>query len=76
MAPPPLFLVNNEMSGSPDDPLKEYEGFLEDLQSLVAERVEEIRALQSSTPPAAFADLAKVVRDWPELVGRVIEDFR
>ena len=64
------------MGGLPEDPLEEYEAFVEDLQSLVAERVEEIRARQSATPPAAFVDLAKVVRDWPELAGRVIEDFR
>ena len=60
----------------PDDPLTEYDSFLEDIQSIVADRVEKIRAQQSATPPAAFVDPAKVVRDWLELTGRVIEEFR
>ncbi|HXC25013.1 MAG TPA: hypothetical protein VNU46_03795 [Gemmatimonadaceae bacterium] len=60
----------------PDDPATEYDAFLEDLQSIVADRVEQLRARQSATPPAAFVDPAKVVRDWLELTGRVLEEFR
>lgn len=54
----------------------EYDDFLEDLQSVVAERVEELRKRQSALTPKAFLDDEKVVRDWPDLSGRVIEDLR
>jgi hypothetical protein len=54
----------------------EYDSFLTDLQSVVAERVEELRARQSAETPAAFADDEKVVREWPELAGRIIEESR
>jgi hypothetical protein len=54
----------------------EYDNFLEDLQSVVAERVEELRKRQSALTPKAFLDEEKVVREWPELSGRVIEDLR
>lgn len=54
----------------------EYDSFLTDLKSVVAERVEELRARQSAEPPAAFNDDEKVVRDWPELAGRIMEEFR
>jgi hypothetical protein len=59
-----------------DDPGTEYDAFLEDLQSVVAERVEQLRARQSALTPAVFVDPAKVVREWPDLAGRVIEEFR
>ena len=54
----------------------EYEDFLEDLQSVVAERVEELRARQSAKTPKAFLDDEKVVRDWPDVGGRIIEEWR
>jgi hypothetical protein len=54
----------------------EYDDFLEDLQSVVAERVEELRARQSALTPRAFLDDEKVVRDWPDLTGRVVEEPR
>ena len=54
----------------------EYDDFLEDLQSVVAERVEELRARQSAMTPSAFIDDEKVVRDWPELAGRIVEEYR
>jgi hypothetical protein len=53
----------------------EYDTFLEDLQSAVAQRVEELRARQSAKTPNAFLDIEKVVRDWPDLAGRIIEDI-
>ena len=59
-----------------DDGSVEYENFLEDLQSVVAERVEALRAQQSAMPPKAFLDPEKVVRDWPELAGRIAEEYR
>jgi hypothetical protein len=59
-----------------DDESVEYEHFLEDLQSVVAERVDALRTRQSASPPKAFLDDNKVVRDWPELAGRIIEEFR
>jgi hypothetical protein len=59
-----------------DDGSTEYDHFLEDLQSVVAERVEELRARQSAMTPKAFLDPEKVVRDWPELTGRIVEDYR
>lgn len=54
----------------------EYEDFLEDLQSIVAERVEELRTRQSAASPPAFLDPAKVVMEWPDLAGRIVEEFR
>lgn len=54
----------------------EYDEFLTDLQSVVAQRVEELRARQSAETPAAFNDDEKVVRVWPELAGRIMEEFR
>ncbi|MDQ2890234.1 MAG: hypothetical protein M3R65_06715 [Gemmatimonadota bacterium] len=54
----------------------EYDDFLADLQSVVAERVEELRARQSAHTPSAFNDDEKIVREWPELSGRIIEEFR
>jgi hypothetical protein len=54
----------------------EYDDFLEDLQSVVAERVEELRKRQSALTPKVFLDDEKVVREWPELSGRIIEDLR
>lgn len=59
-----------------DHNASEYDSFLEDLQSVVAERVEELRAKQSAITPKAFQDDEKVVREWPELSGRIIEDLR
>jgi hypothetical protein len=59
-----------------NDSTAEYDDFLQDLQSVVAERVEEIRARQSAQTPRAFQDDEKVVRDWPELSGRVVEEPR
>lgn len=58
------------------DETGEYDNFLEDLQAVVAERVEELRARQSAETPPAFTDDEKVVRDWPEIAGRVIEELR
>jgi hypothetical protein len=46
------------------------------LQSVVAERVDELRTQQSASPPQAFLDDEKVIRDWPDLAGRIIEEFR
>lgn len=54
----------------------EYESFLEDLQSVVSERVEELRTRQSAATPPTFLDPTKVVREWPDLSGRIIEEFR
>jgi hypothetical protein len=54
----------------------EYDDFLTDLQSVVAQRVEELRARQSAETPPAFDDDEKVVREWPELTGRIMEEFR
>jgi hypothetical protein len=54
----------------------EFESFLTDLQSVVAERVDELRTQQSASPPQAFLDDEKVIRDWPDLAGRIIEEFR
>jgi hypothetical protein len=54
----------------------EYDNFLEDLQSVVAERVEELRRRQSALTPKAFLDDEKVVREWPEISGRIVEDLR
>jgi len=59
-----------------EDGSVEYENFLEDLQSVVAERVDALRTKQSASPPKAFLDDEKVVRDWPELSGRIVEEFR
>jgi len=59
-----------------DDGSVEYDHFLEDLQSVIAERVDELRTKQSASPPKAFLDDEKIVRDWPELGGRIIEEFR
>ena len=59
-----------------DQESREYSTFLEDLQSVVAERVEQLRARQSAVTPKAFLDNEKVVRDWPDLAGRIVEDFR
>ncbi len=58
------------------DESAEYDTFLTDLQSVVAERVEELRARQSAQTPPAFDDNEKVVREWPELAGRIMEEFR
>ncbi|HEV2644408.1 MAG TPA: hypothetical protein VGT98_16980 [Candidatus Elarobacter sp.] len=58
------------------DETGEYDNFLEDLQAVVAERVEELRARQSAETPPAFTDDEKVVREWPEMAGRVIEELR
>lgn len=55
---------------------QEYEAFLTDLQSVVAERVEELRARRSTEPPAAFLDDDKVVREWPDPTGRILEELR
>ncbi len=55
---------------------KEFEWFVNDLQSVVAERVDELRTRQSASPPKAFLDPEKAILDWPELPGRVIEEFR
>jgi hypothetical protein len=54
----------------------EYDNFLEDLQSEVAQRVEMLRARQSAMTPNAFLDNEKIVRDWPDLAGRIMEDVR
>lgn len=54
----------------------DYDNFLTDLQEVVAQRVEELRARQSAETPAAFQDDEKVVREWPELAGRVIDELR
>lgn len=54
----------------------DYDNFVTDLQEVVAQRVEELRARQAAEPPPAFLDDEKVVRDWPELAGRVIEELR
>lgn len=54
----------------------EYDDFLTDLQSVVAERVEELRARQSAQTPPAFTDDEKVVREWPEITGRIMEELR
>lgn len=54
----------------------EYDDFLTDLQSVVAQRVEELRARQSAQTPPAFSDEEKIVREWPELAGRIMEEFR
>lgn len=59
-----------------DGGAKEFEGFVHDLQSVVAERVDELRTRQSASPPKAFLDLEKAVFDWPDLTGRIIEEFR
>lgn len=60
----------------PDQDMPEYDDFLSDLQAVVAERVEELRARQSADSPAAFKDDDKVVREWPEMGGRVMEELR
>jgi len=62
-------MLDNESSS-------EYSDFLHDLQSVVAERVEALRAAQSAMTPRAFQDDEKVVMDWPELAGRVVEELR
>lgn len=54
----------------------EYQSFLEDLQAVVSDRVEELRTRQSAATPTAFLDAAKVVREWPDLSGRIIEEFK
>lgn len=54
----------------------EYEEFLTDLQSVIAERVEELRARRSVEPPAVFLDGDKAVREWPDVAGRIIEELR
>ena len=59
-----------------DNESAEYDNFLEDLQSVVAERVEELRARQSALTPKAFLDDEKVVHNWPDLNGRIIEEWR
>lgn len=60
----------------PDRDTPEYDSFLTDLQAVVAERVEELRARQSAESPPAFNDENKVVREWPEMAGRVMEEMR
>ncbi len=60
----------------PDQDAPEYDSFLTDQQAVVAERVEELRARQSAETPSAFKDDDKVVRDWPEMTGRVMEEMR
>ncbi len=60
----------------PDPETPEYDNFLTDLQAVVAERVEELRARQSAETPPAFTDENKVVREWPEMAGRVMEEMR
>ncbi len=57
------------------DESAEYQNFLEDVQSMIAERVEVLRARQSAMTPKVFLDSEKVVRDWPELAGRILEDL-
>ena len=54
----------------------EYDNFLTDLQAVVAQRVEELRARQSAETPPAFKDDEKIVREWPDLIGRIIEELR
>ncbi len=60
----------------PDQDTPEFDNFLTDLQAVVAERVEDLRARQSADSPAAFKDEDKVVREWPEMSGRVMEEMR
>lgn len=60
----------------PDPDAPDYDSFLTDLQAVVAERVEELRARQSAATPPAFEDDDKVVREWPEMAGRVMEEMR
>lgn len=59
-----------------DHETPEYDSFLTDLQAVVAERVEELRARQSAETPPAFKENDKVVRGWPEMAGRVMEEVR
>jgi hypothetical protein len=54
----------------------EYDDFLEDLQSVVAERVEALRARQGAQTPKEFLDGEKVVLHWPDIVGHIVEDYR
>ena len=54
----------------------DYDDFLEELQSAVAERVETLRARQSAVTPNVFLDREKFLRDWPDLTGRMIEEIR
>ena len=54
----------------------EYDNFLTDLQAVVAQRVEELRARQSAETPPAFKDDEKIVREWPDLIGRIVEELR
>ncbi len=62
--------------GMAEDKSADYDSFLNDLQAVVAERVEELRARQSAFTPAAFKDDEKVVREWPDPAGRIIEEIR
>lgn len=55
---------------------KEFESFVKDLQSVLADRVDELRTRQSASPPRAFLDSEKVIKYWPDLSGLIIEEFR
>jgi hypothetical protein len=55
---------------------KDFEPFVHDLQSVSAERVDELRTQRSTNPPKAFLDSEKVVVSWPDLSGLIIEEFR
>ena len=55
---------------------KEYHSFVTDLQSVVAERVDELRTRRRASPPKAFLDSEKVISIWPELSGLIIEELR
>jgi hypothetical protein len=35
-----------------------------------------LRRRQSALTPKAFLDDEKVVREWPEISGRIVEDLR
>jgi hypothetical protein len=59
-----------------DQKAKEFESFVSDLQSIVAERVDELRTRQSARPPRSFLDSEKVILVWPELSGLIIEELR
>lgn len=54
----------------------DYDDFLSDLQSVVAARVEELRARRSAEPPPEFLDDEKVVREWLDITGRIMEELR
>jgi len=68
--------AGSQVGSASNVPSAEYDAFLEDLQSIVAERVEEIRARQSAVTPKAFLDDEKTIREWPDVTGRIIEEYR